>query len=221
MSFGNMPNDGGQLLLNVDQAATAVRDHGVQQTFIRPFVGSQGFIRGIERRCIWVTDNQYEKARGNEWLRARFEAVQRHRLASDRRTTKELALLPYRFGEVRQKGDERTIVIPRVSSEARAYLPVGVTEAGSITGDRNFALYEAPLWNMALIASRLHWVWIGSVCVRLEMRFSYSNTLGWNTFPVPTLTEKNRADLTRCAENILLAREEHFPITIAAFVRPG
>jgi hypothetical protein len=84
-----------------------------------------------------------------------------------------------------------------------------------ILGDRNFALYDAPLWNMALIASRLHWVWIGTVCVRMRTDFSYSNTLGWNTFPTPTLTEKNKADLTRCAEDILLARESYFPATIA------
>lgn len=68
---------------------------------------------------------------------------------------------------------------------------------------------------MALIASRLHWVWIGTVCVRMRTDFSYSNTLGWNTFPVPTLTEKNKADLNRCAEDILSAREAHFPATIA------
>ena len=79
---------------------------------------------------------------------------------------------------------------------------------------------DAPLWNMAIVASRLHWVWIGAVCVRLEMRFSYSNTLGWNTFPVPTLTDKNKADLTRCAEDILLAREAHFPATIADLYDP-
>ena len=65
-----------------------------------------------------------------------------------------------------------------------------------------------------------HWVWIGAVCVRLEMRFSYSNTLGWNTFPVPLLTEQNKADLTRCAEDILLAREAHFPATIADLYDP-
>jgi hypothetical protein len=68
---------------------------------------------------------------------------------------------------------------------------------------------------MALIASRLHLVWIGTVCARMRTDFSYSNTLGWNTFPVPTLTEKNKADLTQCAGNILLAREAHFPATIA------
>ena len=77
-----------------------------------------------------------------------------------------------------------------------------------------------PLWNMALIASRLHWVWIGTVCVRMRTDFSYSNTLGWNTFPIPTLTDTNKADLTRCAEDILLAREAHFPATIADLYDP-
>ena len=74
---------------------------------------------------------------------------------------------------------------------------------------------------MALIASRLHWVWIGTVCVRMRTDFSYSNTLGWNTFPVPKLTEQNKSDLTRCAEDILLAREAHFPATIADLYDPA
>lgn len=103
----------------------------------------------------------------------------------------------------------------------REFLPVGVTTPNIIISDRNFALYDAPLWNMALVASRLHWVWIGAVCVRLEMRFSYSNTLGWNTFPVPHLTERNKSDLTRSAEDILLAREAHFPATIADLYDPA
>src|SRR5690606_16546392 len=77
-----------------------------------------------------------------------------------------------------------------------------------------------PLWALALIASRLHWVWVGTVCSRLEMRFSYGNKLGWNTFPVPTLTEQNKADLTACAHEILLARENHFPATIADLYDP-
>ena len=89
-----------------------------------------------------------------------------------------------------------------------------------IASDLLFALYDAPLWNMALIASRLHLVWIATVCGKLKTDFRYSNTLGWNTFPVPTLTEKNKADLTRCAEDILLAREHHFPATIADLYDP-
>jgi hypothetical protein len=110
--------------------------------------------------------------------------------------------------------------VARVSSEERHYLPIGLETAATIIGDRNFALYDAPLWNMAVIASRLHWVWIGTVCVRLEMRFSYSNTIGWNTFPLPVLTNKNKIDLKRCAEEILLAREHHFPATIADLYDP-
>ena len=99
-------------------------------------------------------------------------------------------------------------------------MPVGLIEGGTVVGDRNFALYDAPLWNMALIASRLHWVWIGTVCVRMRTDFSYSNTLGWNTFPIPVLTEQNKAELTACAEAILLAREAHFPATIADLYAP-
>jgi hypothetical protein len=112
------------------------------------------------------------------------------------------------------------MVVPRVSSENRPYLPVGVLGPDSIIQEKAFALYDAPLWNMALIASRLHWVWIGTVCVRMRTDFSYSNTLGWNTFPIPKLTEKNRADLTAAAESILLAREAHFPATIADLYDP-
>ncbi|MGG4170117.1 DNA methyltransferase [Rossellomorea vietnamensis] len=215
MTFGNMPNDGGGLLLTPEEAEKAVQMHNVPSKFIRSFVGSQEYIRGIERKCIWVEDHEIKEATQNDWLASRFNIVREKRLNSRRLTTQALANYPYRFGEVRQKGNERVIVVPGVSSESRPYLPVGLLPAGHIVSNKNFAILEAPLWNLALIASRMHWVWIGAVCVRLEMRFSYSNTLGWNTFPVPVLTEKNKADLTRCAENILLAREAHFPATIA------
>jgi hypothetical protein len=113
-----------------------------------------------------------------------------------------------------------TLAMPRVSSETRAYLPVGLLGKGVTVTDLAYALYDAPLWNMALIASRLHLVWIATICGKLETRYRYSNTLGWNTFPVPTLTEKNKADLTRCAADILLAREAHFPATIADLYDP-
>jgi hypothetical protein len=113
-----------------------------------------------------------------------------------------------------------TLILPQVSSERREFLPIGLLPMRSIVSNLAFALYDAPLWNLALIASRLHLVWIATVCGKLETRYRYSNTLGWNTFPVPTLTEKNKADLTRCAEDILLAREAHFPATIADLYDP-
>lgn len=220
MSFGNMANDGGHLLLPVSEAISALEHYNVAPKFIRPFYGSLEFIRGVERRCVWVTDTDYAAANENTWLSKRFGAVQDQRAASDRKTTKALAGVPYRFGEVRQTGNEIVTIIPRVSSESRDYLPVGYTPAGTIVSDSAFALYDAPLWNMALIISRLHLVWIATVCGKLKTDFRYSNTLGWNTFPVPTLTDKNRDDLTRCAEDVLLAREAHFPATIADLYDP-
>jgi len=118
-------------------------------------------------------------------------------------------------------GSVRTILIPGVSSERREFLPVGLVDSQTALTNLAFALYDAPLWNMALIASRLHLVWIATVCGKLKTDFRYSNTLGWNTFPVPKLTESNKADLTRCAEDILLAREVHFPATIADLYDPA
>jgi len=221
MNFGNMPNDGGFLLMDSTEAADAVRNHDVNAQFIRPFVGSQEFIRGHERRCLWIEEDEFDAASKNDWLSSRFEAVREKRLASNRSTTNSLAAVPFRFGEVRQSGEETSIVVPGITSENRDYLPCGLLPPGCIVSNKCYGLYDAPLWNMALIASRLHWVWIGTVCVRLRTDFSYSNTLGWNTFPVPALTAKNRYDLTTCAENILLAREAHFPATIAELYDPN
>lgn len=220
MSFGSMPNDGGHLLLDVQEAEAAVRVHGVDAQFIRPFLGSEEFIRGKERRCIWVGDDDLAAATGNDWLAQRFDAVRHQRAASGRETTNALAEQPHRFGEVRQIGNEIALIVPSVSSESRPFLPVGLLAKGSIVSNLAFALYDAPLWNMALIASRLHLVWIGTVCGKMKTDFRYSNTLGWNTFPVPLLTEQNKTDLTRCAEDILLAREAHFPATIADLYDP-
>jgi len=220
MSFGNMPNEGGNLLLSQAEAAEAIARYGVKRSLIRPFLGSQEFIRGQERRCIWVTDEEYLEAKQNEWLENRFEAVRTQRAASNRATTKQLSKVPYRFGEVRQSGEETSIIVPSVSSETREYLPVGYLPPGALISNLAFALYDAPLWNLALIASRLHLVWIATVCGKLETRYRYSNTLGWNTFPIAKLTEKNKSDLVRCAKDILLAREAHFPATIADLYDP-
>jgi hypothetical protein len=220
MTFGNMPNDGGHLLVDVTEAAEAIRDHAVPAIFIRPFLGSQEFIRGVNRKCIWISDHEYPAANENIWLSKRFNAVSSQRRASDRAATKGLAATPYRFGEVRQSGNEYVIAVAAISSENREYLPCGLLPPGTIVSNKCYALFDAPLWNMALVASRLHWVWIGTVCVRMRTDFSYSNTLGWNTFPVPPLTDQNKSDLTRCAEDILLAREAHFPASIADLYDP-
>ncbi|MFN9749293.1 MAG: class I SAM-dependent DNA methyltransferase [Burkholderiales bacterium] len=219
MSFGNMPVDGGNLLFSPDDVVSLGLSKEDEQTFLRRIYGSAEFIRGIVRRCLWIPDEKLPQALEIAALRARIDGVRQMRLKSKDLGTKELASRAHQFREM-YKGEKHALILPRVSSESREYLPVGLIDSNSVVSDAAFALYDAPLWNLALIASRLHLVWIATVCGKLKTDFRYSNTLGWNTFPVPTLTEKMKTDLTRCAEDILLTREHHFPATIADLYNP-
>jgi len=218
MTFGNTPIDGGHLLLSTDEVQNLGLSSEQFQRFVRKIYGSAEFIRGLQRFCLWIEDEDLNEALSIPAIHQRIESVRAVRIKGGT-TAKDIAVRSHQFQRM-NLGKKHTIVVPGVSSENRPYLPVGVVEGGAIISNKNFALYDAPLWNMALIASRLHWVWIGTVCVRMRTDFSYSNTLGWNTFPVPLVTEQNKADLTICAEAILLAREAHFPATIADLYNP-
>lgn len=220
MLFGNMPRDGGHLFLTMEEAGTLRRDSD-RWNFIKRFVGSEELINGKERYCLWISDSDLEKAKNISFVAERLTLVAANRRMSQAKSTRDFAAKPHRFVQIGGIGKHSQIIVPGVSSENREYLPCDYTTADIIASNKCFALYDAPLWNMALIASRLHWVWIGTVCARMRTDFSYSNTLGWNTFPVPPLTAQNKADLTRCAEEILLAREAHFPATIADLYDPA
>ncbi|MBP2150115.1 class I SAM-dependent DNA methyltransferase [Xanthobacter flavus] len=220
MEWGNKPTDGGNFFLTAGERGELLGQFPEAQRFIRRFLGAQEFIRGQERYCLWISDADRADAEKIPEVRRRIDAVAKMRSESRAVETRPAASFPHRFRQIQSVANKYSMIIARVSSEAREYLPVGLEDEKTIIGDRNFAMYDKPLWNMAVIVSKLHLVWIGAVCVRLEMRFSYSNTLGWNTFPIPTLTEKNKSDLTRCAEEILLAREAHFPATIAELYDP-
>ncbi len=219
MSFGNKPVDGGHLLLSHGEVEHLGLAAAQRARLIRRFYGSAEFIQGLGRYCLWIKDADLAEARTIAPVRQRIEAVRAKRLASRDAGANAMASRAHQMREM-YEAENATIVVPGVSSESRSYLPVGYLPAGAIVSNLAFALYDAPLWNMALIASRLHLVWIATVCGKLKTDFRYSNTLGWNTFPVPSLTEQDRVDLTRCAENILLAREAHFPATIAELYAP-
>ena len=220
MDRGNGATDGGHLLLDPDALAKLNLSPEDKEHYIRPFFGSAEYIRGLSRFCLWIKDEDVASAQQLPTITARIEQVRKMRLSSAKAATRKGAEFPHKFDERRQIGGETVIAVPRVSSENRQFLPCGYLPPNSIVSDSAFALYDAPLWNMALIASRIHLVWIATVCGKLKTDFRYSNTIGWNTFPVPKLTQKNKDDLTRCAENILLAREEHFPATIAELYDP-
>jgi hypothetical protein len=220
MEWGNKATDGGNLFFTAEERHKLLQRHKAAERFIRRFLGAQEFIRGQERYCLWIDDGEREAAERIQEIRRRIEAVAKMRLESKAAETRPAASFPHRFRQIQSIAKRYSLVVARVSSENREYLPIGLESDSTIIGDRNFALYDAPLWNMAVIASRLHLIWIATVCVRLRTDFSYSNTLGWNTFPIPPLTEKNKTDLTCSAENILLAREHHFPATIADLYDP-
>jgi hypothetical protein len=215
MQFGNHPYYGASLIFSTSDAEQIRRADPRASRFIRPLYGSQEFISAAPRACLWIGNDEANEAGSIPPIAERMVAVEAARRAAKQdKAAQKLAETPYRFRD-QETADYHVLVVPRVSSENRPYLPVGLLASDAIIQDQAFALYDAPLWNMALIASRLHLVWISTVCGKLETRYRYSNTLGWNTFPVPILTAKNKDDLTRCAEDILLAREHHFPATIA------
>ena len=220
MVMGSMPRDGGNLILDQEQARKLLNSTPSAARWIRRYIGSAELIRGTVRYCLWINDSDAQAAYGEPEIATRLEAVAEMRRLSPLESTVEFADRPYRFVYLAGESKVSTIGVGGVSSERRPYLPVDIFESRTVLSNLAFAIYDGLLWNMSLIGSRLHLVWIAAVCGKMKMDFRYSNTLGWNTFPVPMLTEKNKADLTRCAEDILLAREAHFPATIADLYDP-
>lgn len=220
MEYGNKPTDGGHLILSPEERDDILRDFPEASTFIKRFMGSEEAVNGKVRFCLWVSDSDAEEAATIPSLKARFDAVAAFRAASKAAQTRPAAAYPHRFRQAQNWAREHAILVPRVSSERRPYLPVVRVGSDVISSDLNQVLYDAPDWCIALVASRLHLVWIGTVCGRLESRFRYSNTLGWNTFPVPKFTQEQLDQLSASARRILRTRYEHHPATIAQLYDP-
>ncbi|MBJ7403391.1 MAG: class I SAM-dependent DNA methyltransferase [Bradyrhizobium sp.] len=217
---GSKPADGGGLIFDAE-VARRLREQALdRQDVIRPFFGAHDATHGIGRYCIWASQEDYEALRHISAFGERFSIVAEMRSKSSKELTKDGASTPFAFQQVRQIGDEIVFQIPRHSSEEREFYPVGPLPRGSIVGDGGFAFFDPPLWNVAVLASRLALCWIGAVCGKIKTDYRFSNTLGWNTLPLPSLTDKNKADLTRCAVDILLAREAHFPAALADLYDP-
>jgi hypothetical protein len=219
MVSGNKATDGGNLILSRNEVSELTYLFPKSTLFIKKLEGAKEFIRGDARWCIWLSDDDLSAISDFPPIQQRVDRVRDIRLESRGKQANEAAASPHRFVYA-PHSDGTSLLIPSVSSERREYLPCGYFDDQTVIVAPNLAMYGAPLWCLALIASRLHLIWIATVCGKLKTDFRYSNTLGWNTFPVPKLTEKNKADLTRCAEDILLAREAHFPATIADLYDP-
>lgn len=219
MNYGNKPVDGGELILSTEQRNHILSENSTAGRFIRRFMGSQEVVRGIERYCLWISDEELELARSLPAVNQRIKATRIARLAMKDPGGVELADRPHQFRE-HMAPRNHAILVPRVTSERRPYLPVARVGADVISSDLNQVLYDAPDWCIALIASRLHLVWIATVCGKLKSDFRYSNTLGWNTFPVPQFSTEQLEQLTASARLILRTRYQHHPKTIADLYDP-
>ena len=195
-------------------------DSGLPSRFIKVFKGGAEIVKGLQRWCLWFPDAKLPvTAASNQIVAKRVAQVKKSRLSSPDASAVGMAERPHQFREM-NACTRASIAIPNVSSESRPYLPVTLEDSEVVFPNTAFALYDAELFCLAIAASKLHLIWAITVCGKLETRIRYSNTLGWHAFPVPLLTEQNKIDLTRCAEDILLAREAHFPATIADLYDP-
>lgn len=220
MMTGAMPRDGGHLILSMEEARDIIDRRPAALPFVRRYLGSDELINGNIRHCIWVDDTHLAAAQAIPEFADRFKMVSENRKSSPLDSTRDFANRPHRFVYLASNSSHQTVAIGAVSSENRLYLPIDLLPSDQICSNRIYAIYNGSLVDTAILCSKLHLAWAFAVCGRLEQRISYSNTLGWNTFPVPTLSEQNKADLTRCAEDILLAREVHFPKTFADLYDP-
>ena len=219
MVRGNMPYDGGNLLLSKGELLNLKLTKSQEKMFIRRIIGAAEFIKSKVRYCIWVEEKNLNTANQISEFKTRFNSVKLMRLASTDKSANEMAKRPHQLREM-NIGKRHAIITARISSENRGYIPAGLIDNKTTVTDLCFAIFDAPSWNLSIIFSKLHFVWINAVCGHMGTGLRYSNTMGWNTFPVPKLTEKNKADLTLCAEEVLLARETHFPATIADLYDP-
>lgn len=219
MITGNAAYDEGNLFLSSEDARELLSAHPRAADLIRPVSGTSEFIDGVSRYCLWIEDKDLSNARSIPDIAKRIDRVVRYR-ENGGEVAVTLADRPHQF-RYRNTATNGQILVPQVSSERREYLPVGFLPPSVIITHLAHAIYRPTMVDLAVLVSRIHLVWVTVICGKLETRIRYASNLGWNTFPVPKLTERNKADLTRTAENIMLSREAHFPATIAELYDPG
>ena len=218
MSFGCMPYDKGYLLLNNVEYEDLIKQYPDDSKFIRRIYGSEEYINDIRRFCFWIEDNELEEALKNPVISNRIEKTRDYRLQSVDESGRKLALRPYQFRE--HPVLNQCIIIPRVSSERREYIPMGLLDAGTVISDSAFAVYDAPIWLFGILTSKMHMTWVKTVGGRLETRYRYSAQLCYNTFPFPTIREEKKKQIEEAAENILVTRAFYPEKTLAELYDP-
>lgn len=220
MLVGNMPNDGGHLLLDSQEKQDLLNREPQSRCWVKRVLGATEFLNGKERWCLWLVDATNNDITSNPEIFKRVCNVRAVREASPRAATRDLAATPHLFGFISQSTLGRFILVPKVSSERRLYLPIGIFGEDTISTDLNFIVPNGSLYEFGILSSLLHSDWMRLVAGRLKSDYRYSVTIVYNTFPWPDVTELQRQHIERLAEEVLLTREEFPGRTIAELYDP-
>ena len=220
MAFGSMPNDGGNLILTSDERAELERLEPAARKWIRRLMGSEEFLNGAERWCLWLVGASANDLRSMPLVRERIGRVRWARLKSKRGTTKGLADTPMLFGEIRQPR-HAYVAIPEVSSESRRYVPVGFVNAATIATNKLYTIDNGSIFHFGILQSTMHMAWTRAVCGRLESRYQYSAGIVYNNFPWPDApTDVQVGKIYSMAQSVLDARAAHPSSTLADLYDP-
>lgn len=219
MTLGSMPKDGGNLVLDAGQYDKVLAEDPSSAMYLKKYVGSEEYIKDIPRYCVWVTDAEVAEARAVIPIVQRLNAVSAWRAGRDEPGVKAYAAHPNRFKQVAYK-PTNSIIVPRHSSERRAYIPMGYLSKDFVISDAALAVYDAEPWAFALLTSAMHMTWTRSVGGQLETRLRYSNTIVYNNFPLPPLSDAVKENLTEAALRVLDVREYHCERTLAELYDP-
>ncbi len=218
MDYGIKAVDGGHLILSTYEKNSFLKDNPNYSFLIKEFVGSDEYINDKKRYCLWIDDEQLNSALQINEVKKRIERVRQMRLNSVDEGARKLASRPHQFREHPTLSE--CIIIPRVSSECREYIPMGYLKAGTVISDSAFAVYDAPIWLFGILTSRMHMTWMKTVGGRLETRYRYSAQLCYNTFPFPTINEEKKKQIEEAAENVLMTRAYYPEKTLAELYDP-
>ena len=206
MTRGSSPVDGGNLLMTSEEVEKIRVNDLIATQYIRLYLMGDEFINGIKRYCLWLKDSTAQDRKLSPEIKRRMLSVKAMRLASTKIATQKLAETPYLFGEIRTSST-RYLAIPKVSSERRAFIPIGYLDADVICGDKLFFIPDASLFHFGVLTSHMHNAWMRTTCCRLKSDYSYSNTIVYNNFPWPeTINPTQQAKIETAAQLVLDAR---------------
>jgi hypothetical protein len=219
MVFGSMPRDGGGLVLSPSERAEMIAADARSEQFIKRYTGSSEFINDGERYCLWIPDDLAALARSIAAIGRRLDRVSAVRAESRAGSTAAFAARPHRFVQISFKPTD-SIIFPKVSSARREYVPIGYMDRDTVISDLAFAVYDAEPWVFAMLTSVMHMAWTRAVGGQMKTDYRYSNTIVYNNFPVPPLTEDVKEALTLAALRVLDVREYHCDRTLAELYDP-